>query len=187
MIELRALSKADMEQVRIWRNEMPEGLRTPFDLTREMQEDYYRDVICNRESHTRYWGIWSNEEAASTYPPSSGFIGYGGIENIQWESRLAEISILIGPDFRRHGYGEQAVVAILDRAFRRLNLKLVYGECYECNPAILFWRKLLDRWMCEHVMLPGYRKLWNGAEATGLYFAIREDSWYNGDINARNS
>ena len=144
---LQPLSLEDMEQIRIWRNQVPETLRTPFMLTREQQEQYYVDVICDRKSTTRYWGLWVEKES-ERYGPRETFIGYGGIENIEWENRIGEISVLIAPEYRGQGYGKEAVYRFLDQAFGYMGLMAVHGECYTCSPAIGFWEKLIDQW--EH-------------------------------------
>ena len=38
---LEPLTLEDMETIRHWRHEIKETLRTPYVLTKEMQEDYY--------------------------------------------------------------------------------------------------------------------------------------------------
>ena len=146
-MELRPLSEANMEQVRVWRHEVPETLRTSYMLTEEMQQDYYRNTICNRNSTTRYWGLWvpqgdfPEDQVIVEHGLAWGFIGYGGIENISWENGNGEISLLIGPDYRGRGYGKQAVGLFLDQAFNHMRLHTVHGECYECGPW-KFWNKL---------------------------------------------
>ena len=53
---LKPLTLADLQTICEWRNEpeMQATLRTPYMLTEGMQEDFYRDVICNRESRARF-------------------------------------------------------------------------------------------------------------------------------------
>jgi RimJ/RimL family protein N-acetyltransferase len=130
---LRALTLEDMEPIRKWRNASLDTLRTPFELTKEMQEDWYHGEICNRASRSRFWAIEDSNGV---------LIGYGGIENIQWENSIGEISLLIAPGVRGQGYGYMAAYKILERAFSQLNLKTVYAEVYESNPAIKFWDKV---------------------------------------------
>lgn len=131
MIELRPLTLENVLTVLPWRREYRETLRTPYMLTEEMQADYYKNVICNRESRTRYWGVWAGD----------AFVGYGGLENISWENGNAEISLLIGPEYQRKGYGKEAVRAFLAEAFGHMRLHAVFGECYKCGPW-RFWAKL---------------------------------------------
>jgi RimJ/RimL family protein N-acetyltransferase len=185
-ITLRPLSATDMEQVRLWRNAAPETLRTPFMLTAEQQQDYYRTVICDRRSTTRYWGF--HDILPIKYPPEESgikmmpwdpsysckldtLVGYGGIENIQWESSTGEISVLIGPDYQGKGYGRAAVDAILDQAFNHLNLETVWGECYHCCEAVTFWEKLVQERGGYLTQLP-MRKYWNGAYWHSTYFTF---------------
>jgi len=188
---LKPLSAADMETVRHWRHAVPETLRTSYMLTEEMQRDYYERVICNRDSTTRYWGLWVSRtwaemeaytkergimfvhspEAPKTHPPDA-FIGYGGIENIEWENGTGEISLLIAPDERGKGYGRLAVRLFLDQAFNVLNLHTVHGECYQCGP-YLFWEKMREEWggTSHQIWLP-CRKYWKGRYYDSLYFTF---------------
>jgi hypothetical protein len=131
MLDLRKLNKYDMQEVLDERHKVPETLRTAKTLTIEEQMAWYDTQIANRESHTRYFGFYDGPI----------FIGYGGLENIQWENRSAEISVLIFERFRKKGYGEKAVWAILRTAFDTYNLDNVWGECYECGN-VEFWEKV---------------------------------------------
>lgn len=179
MITFRPLSLEDMEQIRLWRNEVPETLRTPFVLTAEQQQQYYKDVICDRRSTTRYWAFISprpgSTPAFNAY--SSELIGYGGLENIQWENRLAEISILIAPEYRGKGYGRDAVAEILRRGFCELNLENIFGECYICSTAVKFWTLLAAQFKAETATLPA-RKFWAGKYYDSLYFTFSRKEVY---------
>jgi len=160
MIKLKALSLEDMEFIREERAYVMETLRTPFLLTKEMQADYYDDVICDRRSGTRYWALWSEEDNQT--------IGYGGIENIEWENRTGEISILIGRDFRGKGYGRQGVDLFLDQAFYQMNLHSVWGECYYCGH-LDFWKRICDDKKAYTTVLVN-RKYYQGRYWPSLYF-----------------
>lgn len=177
---LQPLTADDMEMIRAWRHDVPETLRTPYMLTREMQQDYYQRVICNRDSHTRYWGLWDNfpHEYDDLDPDDldyKGFLGYGGIENISWENGNGEISLLIRPDLRGRGYGTQAVDLFLDRAFGAMRLETVYGECYYCGP-VEFWKKIVDRYGAYDTILPR-RKFWDNQYHDSYYFSIDSYMW----------
>jgi len=132
---LRALCIEDMEPIRKWRNACLDTLRTPFPLTKEQQEDWYRREICDRNSRSRFWAIEDGH---------GKLVGYGGIENIQWENSIGEISLLIDPEQHGKGYGRAAANDILMTAFQELNLHQVYAECYMNNPAAGFWDKMFD-------------------------------------------
>jgi len=157
---LRALTLENMEEVRQWRNDLPETLRTPYLLTKEMQEQYYRDVICDRRGTTRYWAFWDCfVDDDDTF--IENFVGYGGIENIVWEYGLGEVSILIGPGHRRKKHGTVALSMVLEQAFNTLGLKVVTAECYECNPAIEFWQAMARAYAAKVERL-SWRKYWQG-------------------------
>ena len=197
MIELRPLTLADMQTIRVWRDGCRETLRTPYMLTAEMQEQYYRDVICNRDSRTRYWALWGPSVAyvdISTVDERPGshvlthissrnnlLVGYGGLENISWENGNAELSLLIGPDYRGRGYGRKAVLLFLREAFERMRLHSVYGECYKCGPW-QFWEKMFGHYPESDIRVMGNttwlldRKFWDGKYWPSFYF-----TFYRGD------
>lgn len=171
-MKLAPLTRGDCEQVRRWRNEALFSLRTPYYLTKEMQEDFYKNVVCNRNSSHRYWAI--------TNPK---LIGIGGLTNIGWENRIAEISLIIDPNRQKRGFGEKAVELLLDQAFNYLNLKTVFGECYFSNKAAGFWKKITEKYEGFQTRLPN-RKFWDGSYWDSYYFSIDKDKWKR--INAEN-
>ena len=162
-MNLRALELDDMEYIRQWRNQCLDTLRTPFPLTKEQQEDWYRNEICNRQSRSRFWAITEK----------GSLIGYGGIENIQWENSIGEISLLINPEYQGRGYGKSAAVEIITQAFNRLNLHTVFGEVYVTNPAMGFWVAITDAYKGYKTLLPN-RKYLDGKHWDSLYFSVSQ-------------
>lgn len=160
---IRALELADMEPIRKWRNESLDTLRTPFPLTKEQQEDWYKNEICNRQSRSRFWAI--DEELRGK------LVGYGGIENIQWENSIGEISLLIDPSKRGRGIGNEAACMIIKEGFNRLNLNTIYGECYLSNPAVNFWRNVSKTFNSIETILPR-RKFLNGTYYDSIVFTM---------------
>ena len=182
-MKLQPLNRHDMETIREWRDEVPNTLRTPYMLTQEMQREYYDTVICNRDSHTRYWAFMGDPEtlpiitgemllADSIGVPISGqtLIGYGGLENIEWENSRAEISVLISPDHRHEGRGREAVGMILERAFSFMNLHSVHGECYTSGP-VPFWQKIVAEYDAFHTWIP-CTKYYQGKYHQSYYFTF---------------
>ena len=181
-MKLKALSLQDLEQVRQWRNEQSAMLRTPFLLTKEQQEQFYREVICDRQANARYWGIWANVPAEVVLysdkkeierykngEKTNLLIGMVGLENIQWENRLAEISLLLLPNTMEE-YGAEALRLILHEGFMNMNLDNIYTEVYGCNPAFVFWNAIATEYDCITSILPN-RKYYNG------------EYWYSHYIN----
>jgi len=159
---LRALELGDMESIREWRNDNISILRTPFALTKEQQEDWYKNEICDRRSKSRFWAI---------YYKDTGLVGYGGIENIQWENSIGEISLLIAPKHEGKGFGKQAAKDILHEAFYNLNLHTVFAECYENNKAVKFWDKVFNG--CYQTILP-CKKYHSGIYFSSIYYSMNQ-------------
>lgn len=169
-VTLDALTQEQCEQVRCWRNEESTlaTLRTPFRLTAVQQTMFYHDVVCDPTAPHRYWGAHSN----------GMFVGMGGLTNIEWENRLAEISLILHPQMRGKGYGFDAVAAILREGFERMGLATIVGECYVINTGGMdFWQKVIERYHAQTAILPR-RKFWNGTLSPSLYFTISDEMWF---------
>jgi RimJ/RimL family protein N-acetyltransferase len=123
-----------------------------------MQAVFYNSVVANRDSRSRYWAV----DADGT------LIGMAGLTGIEWENRISEVSLILDPAQRGKGYGEAALTLLLEQAFANLNLHIVYGECYECNSSVGFWRKMLPTYTTT---LP-QRKYWQGKYYDSLYFSF---------------
>lgn len=164
-MELRCLRESDALAVLPWRAKVPETLRTVRAVTPDEQRDWYFEQIGNRESHTRYWGLHEDGK----------FVGYGGIEHIEWENRRGELSVLIDPALHHKGYGRRAVRLFLWEAFETFNLEHVWGECYTCG-AVGFWEKIIKEYGAFATMLPA-RKYWKGMYWSSYYFDISRTQW----------
>ncbi len=159
---LKPLSIDDMVPIREWRNQVLETLRTPIALTKEQQEDWYRNEICNRNSRSRFFGIWHDDILS----------GYGGIENIQWENSIGEISLLISPFARKEGLGFWSALEIINHGFNNLNLHTIFAECYSNNTAVNFWHKVFAQYLnYSEVVLPE-RKYYGGKYYDSMYFSV---------------
>ena len=161
-VEFRAPTLADVEQVRLWRNEVPESLRTPYLLTEQQQEAFYRDVVGD-PSKSRWWAVYDGV-----------LVGFTGLTGIQWENGVAEISLILSPDARGRGYGEEILGRLLGEGFGNLGLQTIHGECYHCNPAIGFWERMVEKFDGYRTLLPR-RKRWGGQLHDAMYFAFWQD------------
>lgn len=151
----------DVQEVRAWRNADIAHLRTPFLLTEKMQKDFYYNVVCDRNSSSRFWSLQIQGQ--------DGLIGFAGLINIQWENRIAEISLLINPKEQGKGHGNTAVYMMLRKGFRELNLINIFAECYHCNKALGFWQRMQAKYGGSSVNLPN-RKFWDGQYWDSSYF-----------------
>lgn len=165
-IKLREMSLETAEFVRQWRNEDLAGLRTSFLLTKEMQADFYKNVLCNRNSNIRYWTVWDDDVC----------VGATGLVDISWENGIAEIALIIRPELRNKGYGEWVVDEILKKGFGELRLQTVIGESYEINTAVDFWKKIAKKYNAYETHLPNrkflYHRFWHS-----YYFSIDADEY----------
>jgi hypothetical protein len=107
----------------------------------------------------------------------------GGLTNIEWENGQAEISLIIDPKLHNKGHGEQAVQLLLEQAFDYLRLEVVYGECYECNPAIEFWKKMCKKYP-SNVQWLNKGKFWNGRRYSTMYFDFHKARMYDRKSNS---
>ncbi|MFW9969294.1 MAG: GNAT family N-acetyltransferase [Candidatus Odinarchaeota archaeon] len=172
-MKLKSLSINDMEQIRQWRNEQLQMLRTSFPLTKEMQEDFYNNEICNRQSNSRYWGVWTTCENVAM-----DLIGMCGIENIQWENRLGEISLLLNPKLELGFCMKEALNLLLDKAFFYLNLENVFTEVYDCSLFKQFWIKIYNKYNngIAAPKLPN-KKYYNGVFYDSLHLNINKEKY----------
>lgn len=142
-----------------WRNATPESCRTPILSSTDSQREWYKTL---KSFPHRYWALWDKK-----------VIGLTGLVNISWENRSAEISIILDPGCKGKGLGRAAIDLLLDQGFNKMNLDVIYGECYLCNRNLGFWHKMFDE-KAKWVRLPD-RKYWNGRYWDSDYFSIMRD------------
>jgi RimJ/RimL family protein N-acetyltransferase len=169
-MQLKVLSYSDVEQARIWRNDVMGMNRTPHLLTQEMQGKFYQEQVCNRQANSRYWGI----HLTGSENDESIFIGMGEISSISLENRNGEIGLIMHPGYICEA--EKAIDLILDQGFNCLNLENIFGECYYCSPYINIWETICKKYNGIDASLPN-RKFWNGKYYGSLYFNISREVW----------
>lgn len=183
-MKLAQLTREQCQIVRQWRNEEPQFLRTPYLLTEEMQDEFYDNVVSNRDSRHRYFGLIKQgyipiavemaREHGVRIPDDEtydAFIGIGGLTNIEWENGCTEISLILAPVDRDKGYGREAVKLLLDYAFNTMRLVTVYGEVYHCGN-YKFWEHMVDEIGGYKTHLIG-RKMYDGTLHGSTWFAFK--------------
>ena len=175
MIKLASVELGHCIDIIKWRNDKIETLRTPYFTSTEMQEKFYKEVISNRNSKHRYFAI---ESIAEGFYHNAEFVAFGGITNIEYENSIAEISLIVNPEYTGKGYGTESVECLLKHAFGNMHLTNIYGECYKCNkPAIKFWEKIADKYNGYKTLLPS-RKFYDHEFWDSLYFNINKFDFY---------
>lgn len=174
-IYLDTLESENLEMLRQWRNKNSRyGVyRTPYLLTYNMQRKFFDDIVNDRKSNSRFFGIFLKEMNTI-----KTFVGYCGLDNIQWENGLAEIALTIGQNYIGKGYGSTALELILIEAFNNMRIYNVYGECYNCNPNLAFWEKMIDKYNAYKTILPD-RKFYDNHLWDSIYFDFNYYNWKN--------
>lgn len=176
-MELKALTLSDMEPIRQWRNEQLEMLRTSFPLTQEMQEQFYHEVISNRNANARFWGIWIQKEYKHLNTIVDILIGMVGIENIQWENRLGEISLILDTEYINEQMLETSLKLILEQGFNYLNLDNIFTEVYPTNKMYNEWMDFAKDFKADIMILPN-RKYWEGKYYNSRYINFNKERYH---------
>lgn len=158
-MRLTELTHACAMKAKEWRNERLDALRTPYPLSTMEQHEWYN----RREG--RWWSIVEEKE----------HIGYAGIQHIQWESGIGELSLLMAPEY------EQARGAALDlvlvEAFGNMGLKTVYAEVYDCNRDSGWWVENAFRRGVAYAPKLRNRKYYQGKYYDSTYYSFDRDAY----------
>lgn len=123
----------DMFKIMTWRNDQMDVLRQKEKLTKEKQEECYKKII--------------EPTFVQEYPKMILFsflkndicIGYGGLTNVDYDIKRAEISYLVDPKRIKDGkmYGKEFSIflhLIKQIAFDKLGLNRIFTETYDIRP-----------------------------------------------------
>ena len=126
---LRPLKIEDLPKVNQWRNDLElikltQGIRFP--KTKEMDEEWFNDVLRDKSNKNIYFGIDDKE--------SEEFIGIISLNNIDYISGIASWGLIIGDiNYRCKGYSKEITNLFFDYAFNMLNLRKLWGYMIEGN------------------------------------------------------
>jgi RimJ/RimL family protein N-acetyltransferase len=127
------LREQDIFDIKEWRNAQLDFLRQREPLTHDEQSRYYRYVVSPSFTDT------APAQMLFSFLLNSVCIGYGGITNINWESKRTELSFLLDthraadPDVY---VKEFSVYLTLTKqlVFRRLQFNRIFTETYDIRP-----------------------------------------------------
>ena len=160
-MKLEVLTLDQCQMVREWRNERLETLRTSYRITEQMQEEFY-DKISRRDSPHRYYAIMDG----------GLFLGMGGLTNIQWENRTAEISLILKNE---NEHDRRRVYELLfDEGFANMGLLTTTGEVYQCNDLEPMIKKIIEGFGGYTTEMIG-RKFWDGKLYNATWFGVISD------------
>ena len=131
--ELLPYRQEDMLLIMGWRNDQMDFLRQNKLLTAEDQEKYFRDVI------EPSIGDESTRIILFSFLKDGKCIGYGGLTNIDWESKRAEVSFLLETNRGKEEavYREDFSVfldLLKEVVFLDLNFHRLFTETYDIRP-----------------------------------------------------
>ena len=158
-IGLTAIEKSDLEQFRIWRNDIQfrKFFREYRELNRDMQEKWFQKTVLN-DRNTIMLSIRRLKD--------NELIGCCGLVYINWIHRHADLSLYIGYKnnyIDKNGYAEESCTLLLDYGFKELGLNKIYSEIYEFDKKKgLLYKKLnfhMDGVLRKHYFYDG--KWWD--------------------------
>lgn len=155
---LVAMREEDILDIKEWRNKQIDVLRQKKELTDEDQRAYYYSVVKPSFEEKEpclilFSYLWKNQS-----------IGYGGLTNIDWEAKRAEISFLLNPERIQDTqlYQREFTVflnLIKKIAFEDLGMNRLFTETYDLRPAHINILELngfkREGCMQKHVMVQG--------------------------------
>jgi len=124
-VSLRALGTEDLERTLVWVND-PEVTRftgTVYPISGSEHQLWYQELL--KDGKRRMFAVVTAD---------GRHIGNVGLKNIDWIARKAEVMFYIGEaQFRGKGYGKEAIAALVDFAYQRLNLRRLYANAFSYN------------------------------------------------------
>lgn len=128
-----AIRELDIYLIKEWRNAQIAVLRQKRPLTNDRQKAYYNNVV--RPS----FEMGQPNIILFSYLLGSNCIGYGGLTNIDWNARRAEISFILDTDrivdTRQYQQDFGAFLSLMKRiAFDELGLNRLFTETYDIRP-----------------------------------------------------
>lgn len=126
----RAIDVPDLEFLRTWRNDQQSVLRQQEPLTPDHQERWFRNVV--EPSYSERWPSALLVVATEEGEP----VSYGGLTNIEWTSRRAELSFLAATDRATDSrlYRDEFTLFlrwVIEMTFDELQLHRLFTETWE--------------------------------------------------------
>lgn len=128
-MSIRALRKGDIDAIRVWRNGQLDILRQHKPITKAEQRRYFRKHVWPTTSMT------NPPQILFAIERNSVLLGYGGLVNISWHDRRAEVSFLLDPKVESAAAEREVVflgflALIRDLAFGQLGLQRLFTETF---------------------------------------------------------
>lgn len=131
LVRLRAHAPSDLDACTRWINdvEVTRTLAVRYPMPVRAEEQWLERISTGADAfHARADVHFAIETLEGRY------IGNCGIHRVEWESRSADVGIMIGEkDCWNSGYGTDAMRTMLRFAFREMNLHRIQLDVYDHN------------------------------------------------------
>ncbi len=127
------IREEDMESIRVWRNAQMDVLRQKVSISEKMQSKYFAESIEPTFREIKppmiLFSYFEKEEC----------IGYGGLTNIDWNLKRAEVSFLLNTERgkNRSVYKNDFTIFLTlleEAAFQQLKFEELFTETYDIRP-----------------------------------------------------
>ena len=142
---LEPLDSNDVGLLRKWRNDYRiwRWCRQNDFISDVDQMDWFRNISADKsikmyKAVIEYKAENENEEMVT----QRKIVGVCGFTSICHLNQRAEFSLYIAPDLQGHGFGETALRCLILHGFSNKNLRQIWGESIDGNPAIPMFEKL---------------------------------------------
>ena len=131
--QLIPLREQDIFDIKTWRNAQMDVLRQNHELTNEEQLQYFHEVI--KPTFTEQ----KPNQMIFSFLLEEICIGYGGLTNIDWKSKRAELSFLLNPARVANNVVYEkdfsTFLTLIKRlAFEELQFHRIFTETYDIRP-----------------------------------------------------
>jgi len=128
-VVLRSVGLKDIESIRQWRNSQLDVLRQAAPISREVQERYFAEQIWPDKL------LLEPKQVLLAIERRDELIGYGGLVQIAWHDRRAEVSFLLAPSIESSPLDRALVFSsflrlLQELAFKDLGLLRLWTETY---------------------------------------------------------
>ena len=128
-LEIAPIRHEDRLKIMQWRNEQTYHLRQNGLLTKKDQNNYFKNVIEHLFNDPK------PQQVLFSYIKQDICIGYGGLVNINWHDKCAELSFLLDTNLKKNrrdyqNYFSIFIELIKKIAFNEMDLNRIYTETY---------------------------------------------------------
>lgn len=103
------------------------------DIRKVHEEDYVKEMLGVTELPDKEYFKTKNTKCYVILNHTREFLGIIEFFNISWRNRRAEVSIIIKREYRRKGYGTEAIEKILDIGFGELGFNRIWLRVLDYN------------------------------------------------------